>query len=297
MAGNMNSMRNRKTSSNTVKAKPVSGLMNHPRLVIGGTHHKQSTSFTPEKLALSEQMKLYRDQGIVWVAPTRGSVYTSVVVSWLSLAWPQNHIRSPLLVSEGAEVADAYNGLFDMAMSKGKLGQMLTPEWAERIAEAPFVLTTEEDNVIPNDAIVKLLTAIHTCPDCGEEVLAKGWQCKRGHKGFDAVSGLYFIKTDPPIPMAFGKPKKGRKFDFCPVSVADPIKRGAVIEVNGLAMGCALWRKDLFRRMKKPWFRTTPNFTQDLYFCKRAKEEQKARFGVHCGIRVAHYNPMTKQLF
>jgi hypothetical protein len=277
------------------------GLMKHPTVVMGGSGHKAATSFMPTRLALSERLKLYREQGVVWLSPTRGTVHTSVVVSWLSLQWPQNHLRSPLLATEGIEVGDAYNALVRLSMDRKELRNAFG-EFGDTVADAPFILSTEEDNVLPSDTPIRLLQAIMTCPDCGEEVNEPKWKCANGHQGYDAVSGLYFIKTDPPTPMAFGEPTfNKKKMNFHQRSVADAVKHQKVLEVNGIAMGCALWRKDLFRRVKattkNPWFKTTPYFTQDLYFCKRAKLEAHARFGVHCGLRVGHYNPITKELY
>lgn len=282
--------------------RPISGVIKHPTVVMGGSQHKSATSFKPKNLDMSERAKLYRDQGIVWLSPTRGKIHTNVVVSWLSLQWPTNHFRSPLLATEHMEVGAAYNALVGLSMDKKELRKGFQPQHADMFADCPFVLTTEEDNVLPNDTVIRLLEAIMTCPDCGEEVSMPKWKCPKGHQGYDAVSGLYFIKTDPPIPMAFGAPTfSERKLNFRPLSVAAAIKGGKVIECNGIAMGAALWRKDLFRRVrntaKNPWFKTTPQFTQDLWFCKRAKLEARARFGVHCGVRVAHYDPHSGILF
>lgn len=282
--------------------RPISGIIKHPTAIMAGRQHLSATSFKPKNVDATEKAKLFREQGVVWISPTRGRIYTNVVCSWLSLQWPTNHLRSPLLATENMEVASAYNYLVKLAMDRKQLRQGFQPQYADLFADSPFILTTEEDNVLPSETPIRLLEAIMTCPDCGGEVLSPKWKCAKGHQGYDAVSGLYFIKTDPPIPMAFGKPTfDKRKLNFHPLSVVDAIKRGKVIECNGIAMGAALWRKDLFRRVKNtknnPWFKTTPSFTQDLWFCKRAKLEAHARFGVHCGVRVGHFDAATGQLF
>lgn len=284
------------------KSRPISGVIQHPTAIMAGRQHLSATSFKPKQVDATEKAKLFREQGVVWVSPTRGRIYTNVVCSWLSLQWPTNHLRSPLLATENMEVASAYNYLFRLAMDRKQLRQGFQPQYADLFADSPFILTTEEDNVLPSETPIRLLEAIMTCPDCGGEVLSPKWKCAKGHQGYDAVSGLYFIKTEPPIPMAFGKPTfDKKKLNFHPLSVADAIKREKVIECNGIAMGAALWRKDLFRRVKStknnPWFKTTPQFTQDLWFCKRAKLEAHARFGVHCGVRVGHFDAATGQLF
>lgn len=271
--------------------------MTRANIVIGGTQHKSATSFTPKKIAQYEKEKLYRPQGIAWVCPSRGQIHTSVVVSWLSLQWPPNHFRTSLIVAEGMEVGEAYNSLFGWTMDRKALRKTLGKEYGDAVADSPFVFTSEEDNVLPSETIPILIKAIYACPECGGEVGGDDWVCEDGHHGYDAVSGLYFMKTNPPVPMAFGTPNGSRKIDFKPNSIAKAIRYKKVQEVNGIAMGCALWRKSLFQKVSKPWFQTTPNFTQDLFFCKKAKIEAKARFGVHAGLKVAHFNHLTKQFF
>lgn len=282
---------------NSMKAHKETGPK-RPVVVIGGRGHTKATSFTPKRLEMYEITRQYREQGIVWLSPTRGKVWTSVVASWLSLSWPMNQFRSPLIATEGMEVAEAYNRLVKTSMNKTQLRQAFARDYADAFADAPFILTTEEDNVLPGDVVPRLLTAIFKCPDCAAEVGGKDWKCKNGHKGYDGISGLYFVKTDPPVPMAFGTPNgHKRNMDFKPRSVAKAVKNGEIMEVNGIAMGCALFRKALFRKVSQPWFKTTPEGTQDLYFCKKAKIEARARFGVHCGLRVAHFQPGTNELY
>lgn len=273
--------------------------MRKPKIVIAGTQHKKATSFRSRKLKAYEDTRAYEDQGIVWVCPTRGMVPMCVVVSWMMLQWPMNQFHSQLIAMEGAEVGEAYNKLVGITMDRPTLRAAYGPEYGDIFANAPFILTVEEDNVLPPDAAVRLLEAIFKCPDCGGEISGDRWRCARGHRGFDAVSGLYFVKNDPPIPMAFGTPGKrsGKGYDMKPRSIEKAVKRGEVMEVNGIAMGCALWRKDVFKRVSQPWFKTSTDGTQDLYFCAKAKKEAKARYGVHCGVRVGHYDPKEKKLY
>lgn len=277
------------------------------RIVAGGRQNAAATSFRRENIAAFERTKSYRDLGVVWLMPSRGMMPTSVFVSLLALQWPMNQFRTNALIAESMEVGAAYTALVRMALDRRQLVETFGREYGEAAHRAPFILTTEEDNLPPFDAVIKLFSDIYKCPDCGAEVgttkaaLAR-WECVKGHRGFDAVSGLYFVKSDPPIPQAWGKPAKdARKFNFAPVSVAQAIKHEKVIEVNGIGMGCALWRKDLFRQVKSteknPWFETTTIGTQDLRFCKRAKQEIGARFGVDCGLRVGHLDVATGVVF
>lgn len=151
-----------------------------------------------------------------------------------------------------------------------------------------FVMTIEDDNVVPADAHVRLLESI-------EETKA------------DAVAGLYFTKGDLNMPMAYGDPQKFRDtgvLDFAPLDVSKFIERGNIVEVNGVAMGCTLYRMDLFRQIPAPWFVTFADvvdggarcYTQDLSFCEKAKKAGK-RFFVDCRVKVGHLDVNTGVLY
>lgn len=258
-------------------------------------------SFTAKAVQSYEDMFAYRDQSISWVFATRGSVPIQVVNSWDTIQWPMNQFHSLRLNAVGMEVGAAYNALFRGAVDRKFADHVLQhaePQYRDGFVNARFILTTEEDNIIEPWAVQKMLEAIYRCPDCNREVASHcagkkrmckpcgEWRCEKGHKGYDAIGALYWIKSDPPIPMAFGDPK--RPGDFRPRSVAAAIKKGKVIEVNGIAMGCSLFRKDIFKHLKLPWFKTSPKNTQDLFLAAKAKKELGARFGVHCGIEIGH---------
>jgi hypothetical protein len=146
-----------------------------------------------------------------------------------------------------------------------------------------YIFTVEDDNILPIDSLVKLYKSIKT---------------------YDAVSGLYWTKGEPGMPMAYGDPKVYEEtgdLNFIPRSVEEPIRNGEVIEVNGIAMGCALWKMDLFRDIEQPWFKTlceSPSdnvakvATQDLFFCSKARKAGK-RFAVDCSIKVGHLDTTT----
>jgi hypothetical protein len=122
------------------------------------------------------------------------------------------------------------------------------------------------------------------------------------------VSGIYFTKGDINMPMAYGDPREFDRtgvLDFRPRAVAECLAAGQVMEVNGIACGCSLYRMDLFREVAQPWFVTVSDvvegvgpvgMTQDLYFCKRARMMGK-RFGVACGVRVGHLDLSTGVVF
>lgn len=265
------------------------------RALTAGTLHDTGRAFSPEGIEAFEKTKNWLDQSVAWVIPTRGFYPAKVVDSWDTICWPMNQRRTGRLAMIGMEVGDAYNMLFRLATDREFCAMNYAPETVELIQSTKFILTTEEDNVIPPNAIEGLMASLYTCPDCEADIDPESWVCPEGHRGYDAVSGLYFTKSMPPRPMAYGSVSEPG--DFKPVSVAQAIKDGSTIEVNGIAMGCAIWRKELFKRVSSPWFETVDGGTQDLVFCKKAKSEANARFGVNCSVRVGHLDVKTGVLY
>jgi hypothetical protein len=257
--------------------------------------HDSGLAFRPENLAKFRAAKAHLQQGACWVMPTRGSMRIEAVLSLLGLQWPMNQDRTPLLTANGFEVGSAYQSLFELAIDRDVAVGTVGPDFAERIQKMPFILTSEEDNLPAPDGIIKLMQAIYTCVDCGKEIEPHGWECPDGHRGLDAVSGLYWTKDIPAMPMAYGNPKD-TELRFEPQDITAAIDAKATVEVNGIAMGFTLYRKELFSRVSRPWFQTEAGVTQDLWFCKKAKEEAGARFAVACGVTVGHIT-MDGRLF
>lgn len=215
----------------------------------------------------------YQDNSTVIVIPTRGTINHRVVAAWQSLIAPMNQKRA-LLFAAGDEVGHAYDNMIKNVLA--------SPE----LAKWKYILTLEDDNLPMPDAHVRLLESI-----------------EHGTK-YDAVSGIYFTKGEVNMPMAYGDPEETRMtgvLDFRPRDVRQALKHGTLMEVNGIAMGCALWRLDMFKQLPPPWFVTVADLipekgvvamTQDLYFCKRAREAGK-RFAVDFRCRVGHLDVNT----
>jgi hypothetical protein len=255
---------------------------------------ESGSSFKPE--SLEEHKKnaaLYRDCSTAILMPTRGMVHVKVMRSQLEalMHWPMNQKRCNY-DAIGLEVGAAYQYLTETALSNP-----VSKNWH-------FIATWEDDNIVPYDGVHKLFDAIHTCIDCGSSINPESWTCAEGHRGIDGISGIYFAKVRPPIPMVFGDPKS-EELEFRPRNVAEAIEKSEVIEVNGIPNGFAIFRADLFRQLPKPWWKTSSGtqddpdgaFTQDLFFCKLAKEKLSARFAVHCGVRVGHIDTATGEIF
>ena len=214
----------------------------------------------------------YKDSSTVIVIPSARPVPHRVVQSWLSLVAPMNQKRA-ILFTTGNEVGAGYNAMIAEILKNPELSK-----WK-------FVMTLEDDNIPPPDAHIRLL-----------ETIAFG--------DYDAVSGLYFTKGEQNMPMAYGDPAEFARtgvLDFKPRDIRAALAAGQIMPVNGIAMGCGLWKLDLFREIAPPWYVTVNDvvpgkgvqcFTQDLFFCERAVRSGK-RFAVDMRVKVGHMDPGT----
>lgn len=205
----------------------------------------------------------YKDSSTVIVIPTRGMIHHKVVSAWQSLIAPMNQKRA-ILFASGHEVGHAYNAMISMILGHPEL-----KTWR-------YILTLEDDNIPPPDAHIRLLESIN-------------------FGSYDAISGLYFTKGEVNMPMAYGTPSSG-SLDFQPRDVRDALRHGQIMPVNGVAMGCCLWRMELFREIPPPWYVTLNDIvpgkgivgmTQDLRLCAEAIKVGK-RFAVDLRVKVGH---------
>lgn len=220
----------------------------------------------------------FKDCSTVIVVPTRGKIHHRVVQSWDGLVAPMNQKRVKVY-AVGDEVGHAYNRLVETVLGDPNLSSY------------KYLLTLEDDNLPPPDAHVRLLEAIDVGP-------------------FDAVSGIYFTKGGYNMPQAYGDPREFERTGvvaFQPRDVVRVLQAGHnMVEVNGIGMGCALWRMDVFRKLPPPWFVTVNDVfperraieakTQDLYFCERMRLAGM-RIAVDLRVRVGHIDTETNVVY
>ena len=203
------------------------------------------------------------------IVPSRSATLNVRFVQHLnSIIYPMNARRAFFWVT-GAEVGDAYDSQVKEILAHPEL------------ASYKYLLTIEDDMLVPADAIIRLLEAIEAGP-------------------YDGVGALYFTKSpDFPMPMIYGDAAQFARtgvLDFRPHDPTPYLKDGgSIVECNGIAMGCSLYRLQSFRDVQGPWFQTvsdlTPQgaqgWTQDLFWCAKAKRAGK-RFAVDCRVRCGH---------
>jgi 2-polyprenyl-3-methyl-5-hydroxy-6-metoxy-1,4-benzoquinol methylase len=108
----------------------------------------------------------------------------------------------------------------------------------------------------------------------------------------DIVSGLYFQKGKPYLPVARIK----RNEDDEEHKFLEDFEFGEVLKVAGTGMGCCLIKREVFENIEYPYFRfewkeingKLQQFAEDLYFCDKAK---KAGFDTYLntGIVCEHF--------
>jgi hypothetical protein len=223
--------------------------------------HNQHLDQTIERL---QKSKHYKDQSTICVIPSRGTISARVVQNWFNFMSPMNQKFFKMIVS-GMEVGEAYNGAVDIILNNPDL-----QKWK-------YMLTLEDDNMIPADGLLRLLEDM-------EE--------------YDVVGGLYFTKGEGGQPMIYGNPNE-MPLNFRPqLPILNTVQR-----CNGLGMGFTLFKIDIFRdsRITKPFFKTQqeviPNvgaraFTQDLYFFEKI---HSLGYKVACDTRVGvgHLDPIS----
>lgn len=233
--------------------------MSEPQIIMEDWQGRHNVSDYATRL---QKEKLYKEQSTICIVPTRGSIAARVVQNWMGLMTPMNQkfIRMFMI---GMEVGAAYETAIEQILAH------------EELSRWKYVLTLEEDNLVPPDGLIRLLQDMDK---------------------FDAVGGLYWTKGPGGQPMCYGDP------NIFPVNFVPQIpKIEDVTPCRGLGMGFTLFKLDIFRKIPRPWFRTLQSYepgtgvkcyTQDLYFFEKAGQ-QGFKFACDSKVKVGHYDSST----
>lgn len=203
----------------------------------------------------------YKDLSTIIIIPSRGTMPTKVVQSWMNLMMPMNQ-KTFRMFMLGMEVGDAYNQAIEYILSNPELSK-----WK-------YICTIEDDNCPPPDGLIKLYEGI---------------------KEYDVVGGLYWTKGEGGQPMIYGNPNE-IPLSFRPQLPVEESLQPAC----GLGMGFNLFKLDIFKdsRIPKPWFKTEQSYkegvgarsyTQDLYFYENAGK-LGYKFACDTRIKVGHFD-------
>jgi hypothetical protein len=117
------------------------------------------------------------------------------------------------------------------------------------------------------------------------------------HPDIAVCGGIYCLKRDPAEPLVFRGNGNGPFWDW---------KAGEFFEVSGIGMGCTMVRTEVFKDLKKPWFKTEFNYkkmmdgiagleswTEDLWFCDRVTSTGKWKVYADASLLCTHYDMTT----
>lgn len=197
----------------------------------------------------------YVDRSHAIVTPSRGLIHAEVYYNHLAMNPPPSGAKMIRLIVTGDEVGVAYNRAIRTIL-----------EYKERFR---YIVTLEDDMIVPADGIEKLLHSIETHPEMA------------------GISGLYYTKDDRHIPLVLGHPDVPQD-----VAVRNPT---GFVECNVIPQGFGIFRADLYRELPFPWYITTRE-TQDVYFCRHARNKGY-RFAVDCSIKAGHLDINTGKVY
>ena len=87
----------------------------------------------------------------------------------------------------------------------------------------------------------------------------------------DIVSGVYAYKIlggENAVAKRFVKDKVDTYEDIPLKEIRESEK---LMEVDGIGFGCVLTKVDIFRNIRKPWFKYSTKMGEDIYFCRKAQ--------------------------
>jgi predicted SAM-dependent methyltransferase len=121
------------------------------------------------------------------------------------------------------------------------------------------------------------------------------------HDNVDICGGIYCNKNKPPFPLVFDGDGRGSYWDW---------RIGEFKQVTGLGMGMTIIRTSLLKRMEPPWFKTERHLrmrddgvaesfaqTEDLYFCRKAREGYDAEVWADFSLIGGHIDHSTGEVF
>ncbi len=166
--------------------------------------------------------------------PSFGMVSTYFLQSRLSQQLPLVSSAFDKIVL-GKPIAEARNEIVEFALSQG----------------ANYIYWLDDDVIAPPDAFLKMYN----------------------HR-VDIINGVYWSKSNPPMPLLFRGHFEGPYYDW---------HVGDLIEIDAAGSGLTIVKTDVYRNLKEPWYSTNyssfpgsnfspPSNTEDLYFYWKARE-------------------------
>ncbi|HDK42879.1 MAG TPA: hypothetical protein ENG87_05850 [Candidatus Pacearchaeota archaeon] len=199
--------------------------------------------------------------------PTFGMVHISFHIAAQRLQMPTNAaIESIVTIKK--EIGEAREYIINYYLSKS---DDIRPD---------YLFFLGDDMLPPWDALINLHHIMTT-------------------ENWDVLSGLYYIKQDPPKPILWRDGIVGHLQE----GVHYKLDETVISDIAG--MDFTLIKPDILKKINPPYFRTGPTLTdtggvwthtEDAWFCKKVKEAG-GRIGVATSIRIGHININTGEIY
>jgi GT2 family glycosyltransferase len=110
----------------------------------------------------------------------------------------------------------------------------------------------------------------------------------------DIVSGVYAYKILGGENAVAKRFKKDAVDTYEDIPLKEIRESEQLMEIDGVGFGCVLTKVDMFRNIKKPWFKYAPKMGEDIYFCRKAQAKGYKVYldtSILCGhIGAVNYN-------
>lgn len=101
------------------------------------------------------------------------------------------------------------------------------------------------------------------------------------------VGALYLQRRTPFLPIAMGERDEN---GWWPLDLSQCPEHG-LVAVDGIGTGGLLVRTDVFHELGEPWFQYTAEMSEDLFFCKRVREDLGLEIYVDLDVPLGHLAP------
>ena len=163
---------------------------------------------------------------------------------------------------------------YDVATARNRIAQKAID------MNADYVLSVDNDVVLPKDALVHLL-------ECGEDVVLGYYAHRNADNRYNGRTCICKLKDENGIEY-YHYPLES---EYTVTEMADMARSGeSKIVVHGGGMGCSLIRTDVFRRLSYPWYdwvnygdANRGMLSEDLYFCALCRT---SGIQIHADVRV-----------
>jgi hypothetical protein len=195
----------------------------------------------------------------------------------ITIQW--HRTRNALLAPLGYSMAEIYWDAAEIGEARCGVARLAKQR------EYKYLFFLDWDVLTPQNALVKLVYHAENNPE------------------FYVFSGVYCLKRNPAEPLLWkDEIGKGVTWDW---KVGDILK-----DIVGVGMGCALIRMSVFDKLSEPWFKWTREYVsneaggkvshtegEDLYFCRKLKEETGTSIFVDTSIQCIHIDNSTGEMF